>query len=386
MAKISRKEIFSIPNLMGYFRILMIPVFSWMYLTASTREDVYRAAAVVFISSVTDLLDGWVARRFHMVTELGKFVDPLADKLTHGALALCLAFKYPLMWALAALLAVKEGYMAVMGLILLKRGKKLDGAMWFGKVCTALLFVGMLVLFLWYGMPEAAANGLTPVLKTLHQIPTQLQQMALEREKTIRLNVLAASTLVTQALISYKKDHDGLHFRLIQNSQCEDADITVFTRENFQIPTDTKERYELFKERIFLAVPHNSPYASEESVRLQDFAHEDFISLSGSRSIRTICDRYCMQAGFVPHIIYESDSPDTVKNLIASGLGVGFWPHYTWGMDSMEQIRLLPIAEPTCQRAIILQLHRHARGQEAVCSFYAFLSRYLRQLKAAEQH
>lgn len=156
---------------------------------------------------------------------------------------------------------------------------------------------------------EALQNALTPVLKTLHQIPTQLQQMALEREKTIRLNVLAASTLVTQALISYKKDHDGLHFRLIQNSQCEDADITVFTRENFQIPTDTKERYELFKERIFLAVPHNSPYASEESVRLQDFAHEDFISLSGSRSIRTICDRYCMQAGFVPHIIYESDSP-----------------------------------------------------------------------------
>ena len=74
MAKISRKEIFSIPNLMGYFRILMIPVFSWMYLTASTREDVYRAAAVVFISSVTDLLDGWVARRFHMVTEDRKSV------------------------------------------------------------------------------------------------------------------------------------------------------------------------------------------------------------------------------------------------------------------------------------------------------------------------
>ena len=119
---------------------------------------------------------------------------------------------------------------------------------------------------------EALQNALTPVLKTLHQIPTQLQQMALEREKTIRLNVLAASTLVTQALISYKKDHDGLHFRLIQNSQCEDADITVFTRENSQIPTDTKERYELFKERIFLAVPHNSPYASEGSVRLQDFA------------------------------------------------------------------------------------------------------------------
>lgn len=59
-----------------------------------------------------------------MVTELGKFVDPLADKLTHGALALCLAFKYPLMWALAALLAVKEGYMGSYGTDPLKAGKE----------------------------------------------------------------------------------------------------------------------------------------------------------------------------------------------------------------------------------------------------------------------
>lgn len=227
----------------------------------------------------------------------------------------------------------------------------------------------------------ALRDALTPVMKTLHQIPQQLQQMAQEREKTIRLHVLAASTLVTRALISYKQEHDGLNFRLVQNARCEDADITVFTREQFQIPADTREQYAVFKERIFLAVPCDFPDIPTESVRLRDFAHQDFISLSGSRSIRAICDRYCMEAGFVPHIIYESDSPDTVKNLIAGGLGIGFWPHYTWGMDSMEQIRLLPIAEPTCQRALILQLHSHAREQAAVCSFFAFLSRYLRQLK-----
>ena len=124
MKRFSKKEIFSIPNLMGYFRILMIPVFSWMYLTASTREDVYRAAAVVFISSVTDLLDGWVARRFHMVTELGKSVDPLADKLTHGALALCLAFEYPLMWALVALSGREGGVYGSYGTDPLKAGKE----------------------------------------------------------------------------------------------------------------------------------------------------------------------------------------------------------------------------------------------------------------------
>ena len=143
MKHIDRHELFSIPNLMGYFRILMIPVFCFLYLTAETKQDIWIAAAVVLISSLTDMLDGLVA-----------------DKLTHGALAFCLAVRYPLMWALFGLLLIKEGYMAVMGLILLKKGKRLNGAMWFGKVCTALLFVGMLVLFLAVDLPRAAANTL----------------------------------------------------------------------------------------------------------------------------------------------------------------------------------------------------------------------------------
>ena len=110
--KDQQKRNFSIPNLMGYFRILMIPVFSWMYFTASTREDVYRAAAVVFISSVTrssGRLGGPAV--LLMVTELGKFVDPLADKLTHGPGPLSGVQVSSDVEALVALLAVKEeGY------------------------------------------------------------------------------------------------------------------------------------------------------------------------------------------------------------------------------------------------------------------------------------
>ncbi len=228
---------------------------------------------------------------------------------------------------------------------------------------------------------EYLRDALTPILKELHQIPETIQELAHTRQRTIRLNVLAASTLVTRALISYQQKHDGLNFRMIQNAQCEDSDITIFTRNFFSQPPDTKEQYQIFTERIFLAVPHTSPYANCDSVLLQDFAHQDFISLTGSRSIRTICDRYCLHAGFIPNIIYESDSPDTVKNLIAGGLGVGFWPHYTWGQGDMEQIRLLPIAEPACQRDIIIQLHEHALEHEEAVSFFRFLGRYLRQLK-----
>lgn len=117
MTKPTAKEIFTIPNLMSYFRILLIPVFCAVYLTASNTKDYYIAAGILLVSSLTDLFDGRIARRFHMVTELGKALDPIADKLTHAALAVCLAVRYPLMRALLVLMAVKEGYMGIMGLV-----------------------------------------------------------------------------------------------------------------------------------------------------------------------------------------------------------------------------------------------------------------------------
>ena len=170
MKKLKAKEIFSIPNIMCYFRIILIPVFCYMYLTAETGKDYIMASMVVLLSSLTDLFDGMVARKFNMITELGKILDPVADKLSHAALALCLAFRYPLMWALLSLMAVKEGYMAIMGIKYLKKGKMMDGAMWFGKICTASLFVGLMSLFLIYNMPVVWVNTIIIVLMIIMTI------------------------------------------------------------------------------------------------------------------------------------------------------------------------------------------------------------------------
>ena len=154
------KEALSIPNCMCYFRILLIPLFVWRFATAETAADYYLAGGIVALSGLTDLFDGKIARRFQMVTELGKFLDPLADKLTLGALLLCMALRRPALWPLMALFAVKEGFMAVMGLLLLRRGRKLDGAMWFGKVCTATLYLAAAVLLLFPGLPGGVQNGI----------------------------------------------------------------------------------------------------------------------------------------------------------------------------------------------------------------------------------
>lgn len=160
MKKPTLREVFTIPNILSYFRLILIPLFVYWYLTARSPQEFFRAAAALGASGLTDLFDGRIARRFHQVTELGIVLDPIADKLTEGAVVLCLATRYRWMWLLVALYVVKEGFMAVAGLVLLRRGKKLNGAKWFGKVCTFVFYIVTVLLILWTDIPLAAANAL----------------------------------------------------------------------------------------------------------------------------------------------------------------------------------------------------------------------------------
>ena len=143
-----KKELFSLPNLMGYFRILMIPVFLVLYYHAETPADYTKAFVILAISMLTDLFDGRIARKFHMETELGKALDPIADKLYQFAVALCLMIKFPLMLSVAAILFFKEISMGIMGLVLINKGGQVFGAKWYGKMCTFIIDVSMAFLLL----------------------------------------------------------------------------------------------------------------------------------------------------------------------------------------------------------------------------------------------
>ena len=79
----------TIPNCISLFRIFLVPCFVWVFLTASLPEDFTLAAVLLVVSAVSDLLDGWIARRFHMTSKLGKILDPAADKLTLFGVFVC---------------------------------------------------------------------------------------------------------------------------------------------------------------------------------------------------------------------------------------------------------------------------------------------------------
>ena len=129
MAQINKKDLWTIPNIITYFRILCIPAFVTLMALAGVRNNpalLYWGAGVFVIATLSDLVDGYIARKFNMITTFGKLLDPLADKLTQFVLIVCLALKRPILWYLVSLFVIKEGFQLVAGTINFKRGRVLS--------------------------------------------------------------------------------------------------------------------------------------------------------------------------------------------------------------------------------------------------------------------
>lgn len=148
--RFSSKEIFTIPNILTYIRLLCVPVFIWLMLDSSIGSfNVYIAFAIFVFASVTDVLDGYIARKFNMVSDIGKVTDPLADKLLQVSTMICLAIIGQLHYAFVLVLLLKELYMVLGGVVILKVFKSnytIEANKW-GKIATLVNSVGIIMSF-----------------------------------------------------------------------------------------------------------------------------------------------------------------------------------------------------------------------------------------------
>ncbi len=140
------KKIFTVPNVISMFRLLLIPVFIISYVVM--KNDLL-TVILLTVSGVSDVLDGFIARKFNMVSDLGKALDPVADKLTQLAMIFCLIFRYPYMIIPFVLLAVKEIIAAVTGLEVIKVTNVVRSAEWHGKAATFCIYVTMILHLVW---------------------------------------------------------------------------------------------------------------------------------------------------------------------------------------------------------------------------------------------
>jgi cardiolipin synthase len=158
--KFNKRDLWSIPNILCYIRLLLIPIFVIKYIRAQEPVEYVQVAIIILASGLTDFLDGFIARSFNMITDFGKLIDPVADKLTQAALIFVLVVKIKWMFLLLILFVVMQLFMLGAGLAMLKKGKRLNGSKWFGKVSTAVFYAVMLVLVAMPKLKQSIINVL----------------------------------------------------------------------------------------------------------------------------------------------------------------------------------------------------------------------------------
>ena len=155
MFKIFRSgKIWTIPNIMSMFRLVLVPFIIWAYVGL---DNVPLTIILLAVSALTDVLDGPIARKFDMISDLGKALDPFADKVTQVCVILCLAIKLaikgnPLLWILLGICVFRELCMGILGYITIRKTGKVPGARWYGKVSTIILYASALALLIFRDM------------------------------------------------------------------------------------------------------------------------------------------------------------------------------------------------------------------------------------------
>lgn len=220
---------------------------------------------------------------------------------------------------------------------------------------------------------EYLKGRLDTLLPEIDAIPEEIQAMKDGVSKRIRLNILAASSFVLSAIVAYRKRHPDAVFDFEQSAEKQNCDIVITTNVGRKKAPANYARRSALEERIYLAVPKDSVYGKKECIPLSEVKQEEFVMLSGSRLFGVICNQLCSEAGFTPRIMFESDSPSAVQNIISTGAGIAFWPEYSWGKLTSDSVKLLTVTSPDCRRELIAEFYETGNRSQYAEDFYEFL-------------
>lgn len=220
---------------------------------------------------------------------------------------------------------------------------------------------------------------LRPLYDELMNLPMLLREATGKLNFSVKLNVLAASTIITHAVIDYKKSHPDINVDLIQNEEKSVFDICVRTFGKYRTELDNMFSDEIFvtSEKIFLAVPNRDRYKKMRQISLFDLRDEKFIRLYGSKQYRKICTELCESVDFHGEVTFESDNASAVKEAVAAGIGVGFWPEISWGKMDHKRVKLLEITDTDFKRDIVISMRRNKQDNTQTENFFRYLKDFL---------
>ncbi len=189
--------------------------------------------------------------------------------------------------------------------------------------------------------------------------------------REVRVRLGAASRIAADAMALWLGEDGERRISLTQlaQSSSDDADVVI----DSSAPPNAL-RTCTYSERLMLAAPADKRFA-DSPVAFRDLTDAHFISLSSSSGFGRFVRALCEENGFHPRVSFESDNPSVVRKMIGLGLGVGFWPEFSWGARDDENVAFWPLAVSRRREVQVSLMPRAAHDGEAA-SFFACVCRY----------
>ncbi len=161
--------------------------------------------------------------------------------------------------------------------------------------------------------------------------------------------------ILPDMISKFSREYPGVEFRLFENmtpfilKELIDGKVDLCLTAPFEERGDIAW-HRLLDEPLYVYLPVTHALEASPNIRLAELRNESFIGFRKNYNMRTLLEKFCGQAGFIPQVKFEGGDIATVVGLVSSGLGVAVIPKFS-GVDS-SKVRCLPITEPVCRREI----------------------------------
>lgn len=247
---------------------------------------------------------------------------------------------------------------------------------------------------------EVVVRQTRAILGRLEEMQQELADLENLRQGRLVIGSLTITGghILPPVVAAFRSLHPGVNLQLIEErtptllaaTTAGQTDLSVMT-----LPLDNPDlAWEpLLEEELVLAVPQSHRLAVGGPVRLSEVAMEPFVLLKKGNGFRTVCDAACARAGFSPQCVFETDSIETAKTLVAAGLGVtlvpeliaGLLPEYNLGARQDERLTYLHLQSPPT-RTVVVAWRRDRYLSRAAQAFQAMLHTYWAKAGATNGH